>query len=374
MKKTKLIAVMLIWFGVIIAAGLGLLIFEGSAGSDTVSGKALLVGLGVVAVLMIAIGLNLLLAIGQSVAGEPRPRASYRHSFRLFGIIGLLVVIAFVVRQLLVPPSFGQQGSYRGAAVEEARVHAPRHIDEAICGECHKKQAHLHGKDAHASVQCGTCHGPGWRHAKEPETEKVKIPDGKDECLVCHRRLDARPGWFPQIRVHEHFLLVGVKDESISCLSCHDPHEPLFMDRDKRSARLHPLVHRCRDCHTGRVSDYLPKPDRHPVIFECDYCHKETTESFASGAHHKIRCTTCHLFSKETAYAGRIIRDTDPRFCLLCHRDADFRSSSAPPGIDWPDHLEDVQSGPEDAEKLCVDCHRDRIHPPPVKQGGGSEQ
>lgn len=371
MKKTKITAVLLIWIGVIVAAVLGLMALEGFDQDQSVSSKALLVGLGVVAMLMIAIGFNLLLTARSPEAAEPKPPASYRHTYRLFFIIAGVMAVAFVARMILVPSTFGQYGYFRGAAVDDARAKSPRHIDEQRCGECHEEQFRKHEKDMHTAVQCGTCHGPGWKHAEDPENQKVKVPDGKEDCLVCHRRLDARPASFPQINWREHYLFVGVKDETITCLNCHDPHEPLFMDREKRSARLHPLVHRCRDCHTGRVNESLPRPEDHPAIFECNYCHKDLSEDFAAKPHGKVRCTTCHLFSKETEYAGRIIRDADPRFCLLCHKNAEFRSSSAPPGIDWPDHREEVGESPEDAKKRCVDCHLERIH---IRSHGGSDE
>jgi hypothetical protein len=83
---------------------------------------------------------------------------------------------------------------------------------------------------------------------------------------------------------------------------------------------------------------------------------------FADRSHSDVRCTTCHLFFRESPFAGRIIRDADPRFCLLCHRNADFRSDDAPPGIDWPEHRQEMAERPEDANKRCIDCHRDAIH------------
>jgi transcription elongation factor Elf1 len=289
---------------------------------------------------------------------------SYRHTIRLFGVLTILLVAAIVVRYLASPPTFGQHGFFRGAAVDEARANPPRYLSENACVDCHEEQVELHDKDAHATVECEACHGPGWKHAAEPEEHGVKVPEGKQPCLVCHRLLAARPGAFPQVQWREHYRFVGVEDEKTDCMQCHDPHEPLFMDRDLRTARLHPLIHRCRDCHIGRVNDKLPRPERHPAIFECSYCHKDMVEDFTSRAHHEVRCTTCHLFIKQSDFNGRIVRDADPRFCLLCHRDADFRSSDAPPGIDWPDHLEDVAEEPGDRDKRCIDCHRDRIHKP----------
>jgi len=295
-------------------------------------------------------------------------KASYRHTYRLFIIIGVLAGAGLLARYLLVPSSFGQYGAYRGGAVEAARRGEPLHLGQQGCTECHEEKVKLHAKDAHHRVQCEVCHGPGRRHAAEGTAASIDKPRGKQVCLTCHQLLSARPGAFPQIEWREHFRFVGVKSDNTPCTRCHEPHEPLYMDRDVRTARLHPLVQRCRDCHAGRTRDpSTPQPAGHPAIFECSYCHSKITKDFAKRPHHKVRCSTCHLFFKESEFAGRIIRDADPRFCLLCHRAGDFRSDKAPPGIEWPAHRQEVAEGPEDAKKRCIDCHRDRIHIVPGK-------
>ena len=173
-----------------------------------------------------------------------------------------------------------------------------------------------------------------------------------------------------------------VADEGLACTACHDPHEPLFMDRDLRTARLHPLIQRCRDCHAGRADETLPRPDHHPAIFECRYCHAPVVADYETRPHKVVRCTTCHIFFRASAFAGRILRDADPRFCLLCHGEAEFRSNTSAPGISWPDgHLDDVADDEADRTKRCIDCHRDRIHllshelvrPPAAPPNGGEE-
>ncbi len=300
--------------------------------------------------------------INEKAGNGATQKTSYRHTFRLAVLIIIFILAALLVRQALIPETFGLEGSYRAAAVNEAREFPIRHIGEKACIECHDDIASLHDKDAHAAVPCESCHGPGSDHAQAEGDVALTIPQGKEPCLVCHRLLAARPSAFPQITWQDHFKFVGVKDLSITCIECHSPHEPFFMDRDLRTARLHPLIQRCRDCHIGRLDSNLQKPKDHPAIFECSYCHKQIVDDFADREHAEIQCTTCHIFIKESDFAGRIVRDSDPRFCLLCHRKADFRSSDAPPGIEWPGHLDDVSMGPEDRKKRCIDCHRDRIH------------
>lgn len=292
-----------------------------------------------------------------------RPRPSYRHTVRLFVLVGVALAAALAARQALVPPSFGEQGHFRAAAVQEAREAELRHAGSGACADCHDDVAGLHAKDAHAPVPCETCHGPGAAHAAAGGEAPVRRPQGQDACLACHRLQPERPGDFPQITPAEHYRFVGVADPQTPCVACHDPHEPLFMDRDLRQARLHPLIHRCRDCHPGRTDEKLARPAGHPAIFQCDYCHGALATDFAARPHHEVRCTACHVFFRESDSAGRILRDADPRFCLLCHGAAEFRTAGGPPPVEWPEHGQAMGGdGGDGPPPSCLECHQDAIH------------
>lgn len=298
--------------------------------------------------------------------GPQRIRPDYRHAYPVFGLVVALLVTGAAARALARPPSFGQFGFYRGAAPAAARARLFRHRGKRACQQCHFREVDLHDKDAHGTIECEVCHGPGREHALRGTAESaalMRVPRRQADCLACHQQLDARPGWFPQIDVPTHYAFVGVSEMGTPCTACHDPHEPLYMDRDLRTARLHPVVHRCRDCHQGPTRDAsAARPEGHPPIFDCSYCHQRVVGDFAKRPHSEVRCTTCHLFFRQSESAGRIIRDADPRFCLLCHREGEFRSEGAPPSVAWPQHLEEVREGPADALKRCVDCHQDQIH------------
>ncbi len=370
MNKTKTKAAILTLSGVVLVAVFGLLVLRGSDRPVAVTSTTVLVVLGALAFTLLTVGVSMLVSARKAAAGELVPTRDYSHTYLLFALVALGLLAAVSVREFMVPDSWGQYGQYRGSAVEEAMAREPRHMGEANCVGCHKEEVRLHDKDVHATVECEVCHGPAGDHVKDP-TASVQIPSGKEPCLGCHQALAARPGSFPQIDWRKHYEFVGVKDDNLDCTKCHSGHEPLYLDRDLRNARLHPLVHRCGDCHVGRTDDSLERPEGHPEIFECSYCHRELVEDFEDREHAEVGCTTCHLFIKQTSFSGRIIRDADPRFCLLCHREAEFRSDSAPPGIPWPEHLEDVMEEEEDRNKRCIDCHRDRIHPP--AEGGDNE-
>ncbi len=347
--------------GIVSALGFGWTV---SIGREQNAALGVAVGLAVLTVLLVAIGTNLLLTARRLEAGEDVPASDYRHTIPVFAVLVGVVLVGVGLRGLAVPETFGQFGHFRGAAATEARVKTPRHLGKDACKKCHEKELTLHDKDMHAAVQCETCHGAGSAHVADPKKVHLVKPNTKQDCLVCHQAMAARPGRFPQIQWRDHFKFAGVDDEKIECVKCHSPHEPLFLDRDVRKARLHPMINRCRDCHVGRTDATLKQPDDHPPLFQCNYCHKEIAAKFAQLPHAKIDCTTCHIFQQVSDTAGRIVRDADPRFCLLCHGAADFRSKNGPPTIEWPAHRDEMGSGEEDATKRCVDCHQENyIHP-----------
>jgi len=261
-----------------------------------------------------------------------------------------------------MPADFGLHGHYRaGARDDAAKVHAPRYQGAASCLECHAEENATVGKDVHASVQCETCHGPSGRHADEPKTAHLTVDKAAAACLTCHRRIMGRPGTFPQVVPAEHFKLVGAKDGA-ACTSCHDAHQPIFLRQPLAQARLHPLVHRCRDCHLNRTDETLQRPAAHPAIFDCSYCHSKLATDFRDRRHAAIACTSCHLFLRDSDFAGRIVRNTNPRFCLLCHGASDQRRDDAAAAtIDWDEHRKTFDDT-LDEKAPCTGCHADTIH------------
>lgn len=315
--------------------------------------------------------------------GPGSTESDFRHTVPIFGVTVLLLGGAGFGLGLLAPADFGQLGHYRAGALVDATKKTPRHRMEKACVPCHEEKAQKHDKDAHARVACELCHGPGGEHVDfrkanpdlpktdpGPDSAKMQKRTGRAWCLRCHQLDLARPGGFGQIRWEEHMKLTWVADPATECSECHDPHEPLLMDRDLRSARLHPAIQECRTCHPGgKAAEKLP--EKHPPQFECAYCHKPVVEKFAWSPHKNVACTTCHPYFSETSAAGRIIRDTDPRFCLLCHRRAKYRvkaGDGVPKGISWPKHRDSMARTMDEGEggnrTLCTDCHREATHWP----------
>jgi predicted CXXCH cytochrome family protein len=162
------------------------------------------------------------------------------------------------------------------------------------------------------------------------------------------------------VDVAEHFALVGVTDKATRCQSCHNPHEPLFLDQPVSKARIHPLIHPCRDCHAERGIETKPLPDGHVVTFRCGDCHGDVVADAAGKAHGRLDCRTCHVFHKDSEFSGRILKNGNPRFCLMCHQDRPFVAGSRIPHIaSLEAHVAEMASSDEDKAKRCADCHLD---------------
>ncbi len=310
----------------------------------------------------------------------PRPAgADYRHVYRIFAATVVVAGMLGGVLQAGMPADYGEHGCWRGGAMIDAKARSPRHVGTAACLDCHEELVGLHSKDAHARVSCEVCHGPADGHrdwyeahpdageeggAEVPEAARLLVDESRDACLHCHGVDPSRPGGFAQIDWQEHMKVSRVTDLDLPCSTCHDAHEPLFMDRDLREARLHPRVYRCVDCHGPTMDQAEELPLRHIATFDCAYCHGDLTHKQEEVAHKDLDCTTCHLVFPDSPFAARIIRDTDPRFCLLCHRAGEFRAEDAAPSIKWPRHLDKMRDSEKDTRELCSQCHRPALHWP----------
>ena len=300
-------------------------------------------------------------------------RSRYGHLARPIGLLVLSLGAAAAIRAFAIPPSWGRLGAFRADAIKEAMsVSEPLHVGEAWCVRCHLPNVSKHDKDVHRQVACEGCHGPGARHLPlvvdrehEAVEERPFVPKTKDPCLWCHRRLSARPSRFPQIDPTEHYAFFGVTDPETPCMGCHDPHEPLFLSSPIQQARLHPGIQLCSDCHTEQPPSDAPRPDDHPPVFECTYCHGAIARDAAARPHAGLGCRRCHVYFPETENAGRIIKNKDPRFCLLCHRATPFRKNAGIPLVEWPAHALDRQ--PPGRADQCIECHADAVHRHPTR-------
>jgi hypothetical protein len=129
-----------------------------------------------------------------------------------FAIVGTYAV----ARVLLTPETFGEFGHYRGVALKELASRQPTYAGAKACAECHDDQVTRLAKGDHKTIACETCHGPGRKHADDPDEKPPK--GGNSLCLRCHEANPARPAFLKQVTTKDHF--------EGRCAECHVAHQP----------------------------------------------------------------------------------------------------------------------------------------------------
>jgi predicted CXXCH cytochrome family protein len=296
-----------------------------------------------------------------------------KHIILLFSILFVLLVAGLILRKALQPNSYGFAGNYRWDANYQIMQQPVLNQSSKVCSECHENIYNLHEKDAHYNVPCVDCHGAGNVHVAYFKGDSLKGITRKqaylekdfklDGCLLCHQKLKARPADFPQIIKDEHYKFLHVKEPATECISCHNPHEPIFLLTEVKNSRLHPIVYKCTECHSKTPEKSFKEAVNHPSIFECKDCHAEISADFKSKSHSKyIDCRTCHLYHKENENTGRIYKNGNAKFCLLCHEKKSFKDEKYPPKIEWSTHVGNSEIISKSDEKICLNCHEDKIH------------
>ena len=168
------------------------------------------------------------------------------------------------------------------------------------CYECHGTAAIASDKldvsRAIPGVTCESCHGPGANHLAAAKAgladqgatmifnpQGFNPVDSVDFCGACHRTWwdvvlqDSRGSKsvrFPAYRL-ENSRCWGKGDPRITCIACHDPHQPLVTDASYYDSK-------CLSCHTTK--DSKPLPD-HPgaacpvAVKGCTNCHMPKSEA-----------------------------------------------------------------------------------------------
>jgi uncharacterized CHY-type Zn-finger protein len=141
------------------------------------------------------------------------------HLFRFAGLFVLAFLVFLVVRQYVVPKSFGQYGHYRGAAIGEIAAHPVKYAGHDSCETCHADVLDVKKAGKHAHVNCEACHGPLAKHADDPASVTPVLPDTAVLCVRCHTASAAKPKGFPQVVPEDH-------STGLPCQTCHKPHSP----------------------------------------------------------------------------------------------------------------------------------------------------
>lgn len=139
---------------------------------------------------------------------------------RLIIVFVVIIGLMLTIRYFLKPDSWGELGPYRSKAIKEIADQTPKYINKEDCAMCHDSIANLLADGEHKSINCQTCHGPGYKHIEEPDTSNIEKPHGREFCVRCHALNPARPSdIIKQVDAIEH-------NKGEICISCHNPHKP----------------------------------------------------------------------------------------------------------------------------------------------------
>jgi hypothetical protein len=171
-----------------------------------------------------------------------------RHLWILACLLAAGGVGFYFARERMIPETYGHNGAYRAAALEEIAARPSRIQADSNCLKCHAKVGEERAETLHKAVNCMHCHGLGHEHIAEAEKAaksstksiaKAKPWDGnfktsidlyitKDKaiCLSCHEEVVGMPKAFHKINVKTHLEDMGAKDPASreSCFECHGPH------------------------------------------------------------------------------------------------------------------------------------------------------
>jgi len=143
------------------------------------------------------------------------------HIKRLLITFAVVIGLFLIARQLLIPPTFGEAGHYRYAAIAENEAHPMKFMGMKSCAKCHDSIVDLKSTGLHDLLNCEICHGPGYKHNISKDSSDIAIHTNiRQFCGNCHAKNPARSSdWVAQVDITDHHI--GKK-----CTKCHNPHEP----------------------------------------------------------------------------------------------------------------------------------------------------
>jgi hypothetical protein len=208
----------------------------------------------------------------------------------------------------------GQSGK-TPQGVEEAQGKKLDQDTARQCFSCHTTEAVtskvLESANAMPGVTCEACHGPGAAHVTAMKAGKyeqgastilnpqhLSPSDAVDFCGACHRtwadvemEMPANMG-AARVRFQPYRLELSRcwgkgADARITCMACHDPHQPLVHQLSAYDAK-------CLACHSGR-----PGTKKHIAEKTCKVA--------------KANCASCHMPKVEVPEAHAVFTDHDIR-------------------------------------------------------------
>lgn len=184
------------------------------------------------------------------------------------------------------------------------------------CFSCHTTAVITSGnfdpENAIPGITCEACHGPGAKHvaamtagrydqaaATITNPASMSPTDSVDFCGACHRTwsdvtmlLPANIGIvavrFQPYRLEKSRCWGNAGDPRITCIACHDPHQPLVRDLASYDAK-------CLACHRSLAGHSQPRataPACKVSVSNCASCHMpkyEVPQTHATFTDHDIR-------------------------------------------------------------------------------------
>jgi len=283
-------------------------------------------------------------------------------------------------------------GMFSAGAAHADRTAVPAGVDTSsfvgadTCLDCHDDKADSFGMTTHGrtgmsnwdgATGCETCHGPGAEHAKSKgkvqnmrKLDEVTPREASGVCLQCHDRGDHANWWGS---THE--------SRGLSCISCHKIHH----DGKPPQALLarETVFDTCRTCHLRRIanlarSSHMPVREesitctschnphggqgpsmlkQYSVNENCYSCHAEKRSPMLwEHAPVKEQCTLCH--DPHGSLHPHLLVAKLPRLCQQCH-DEGRHPTQTYDSLD----TSDVVFRPERRtfNSACVNCHT-QIH------------
>lgn len=234
----------------------------------------------------------------------------------------------------------------------DAAVSGATYVGQETCVGCHEsvKVDGLHAMKADSKSPagakgCESCHGPGSKHADDPEKVKpaqfgkISATEASSFCTSCHTS-------------GEHAFWANSKHEArnVSCQSCHSVHNPKGASQLKEATQ----TKLCASCHqaiVNKVNRFNHMPVREDKM-QCSSCHNvhgsANVKLLNAGVNIDQSCTSCHQEKR-----GPFLWEHAPvsNSCVTCHD---------PHGSNNDRMLVAKQPG------ICQRCHVSSRHPPTV--------
>ena len=137
----------------------------------------------------------------------------------LLPLLAVFICLFLVARHFLIPESFGKYGHYRANSMDEIAVLPIHYAGKSVCVDCHDSEAAKLASDLHSGLSCEICHGPGAKHADDPENNKLEKTGSRESCGRCHSINAAR-----RIEIIHQIDIKTHNPERENCIDCHNPH------------------------------------------------------------------------------------------------------------------------------------------------------